>query len=146
MQLNQNLLEVSRKVCVTPTQSSSSRSKARKESSTARGEPHQSFPRSRIQLSQVLHLPAWAKSLTDSFLTLLWDGEACLDFAAALWPLRAKISRWDAATLTTPRLQSQIPVPLFSYTRAKLDSYRNVRISAVLHPIKVSKQGHTPTQ
>lgn len=51
MQLNHNLLEMARKVCVIPTQSSSSRSKAPKESSAAAP----AFPCSRIQLSRAPH-------------------------------------------------------------------------------------------
>lgn len=65
MRLNQNLLEMSRKVCVTPTQPSSSRSKAQREWSPARGESPPAFPHSRIQLSLT-----WQSS-QGSFLGLL---------------------------------------------------------------------------
>lgn len=49
MQLNQNLLKVSRKACATPTQSSSSWRKAQKESRAAGGESPAAFPRSSVE-------------------------------------------------------------------------------------------------
>lgn len=56
MQLDQNLLKASRKVCVTPSRSDSSRSRAQKDTSTARSESRQSLqqdsPQSSITLGQ----------------------------------------------------------------------------------------------
>lgn len=80
--------------------------------------PHQPFPTagfSSVSPGRALRALSWG-----CFRII---NPACLDFAAALWPWGAKISRRDAATQTAPQLHR---LPCVTYFQAKLDIIKEI--------------------